>query len=198
MFWTAMSLIEAITEEIRTRYNEIRRKRLFNFLYRAVDVHYVQFGVQPRADQIGIYQQPLELPPQKEVEEQRYHYHECPMTPLPPMPAHTFLQYFRGHAPNCGSQSNIFCNRLPKKLGSSIMALNTEQKLVFGWGVHIVEGPHRPVLALLTAAIIIASFVTSIVYNVTMHEAESGFAIGQWMIGVLAVLLAAIYFHFQE
>lgn len=83
-------------------------------------------------------------------------------------------------------------------MGQASWLLNTEQKLVFDWGVHIVEGPHKAVLALQAAAFVIASLVTSIVYDVTIHETESGFAKGQWMVGVLSGLLAAIHFHSLE
>ena len=117
------------------------------------------------------------------------------------MPAETFYQYLRGHAPKsplCALDCAIFCDRLPKKLGSSITSAAANNEQIFGWGIQIIEGPNKFVLALLAAAILVTSLVTAIVYDVVMHNADSGFGIGQWMVDVFTALLAATYFHFQE
>lgn len=183
---------------IRKKYNELKRKGLFALLYRPTDIHYVQFGIQLSAQQTDIYQKPDSLPPRIEVDENRYHYYECPLAPLPPMPTRTFYQYFRGHTPNCASRSTLFSDRLPKKLGTNMTSLASADKLEFGWGIHIVEGPNKPLLAALVAAILFLSFLTSVVYDICTKNADSGFAIGQWMVGMLSAVLAAVYFHLQE
>jgi hypothetical protein len=193
---TLLTLI--ITASIRAKYNSIKRKGLFALLYQPSDIHYVQFGTQPSAQQTDIYQKPEALPPHTEVIENRYHYHECPLTPLPPMPPQTFYQYFRQHAPNCASRSTLFSDRLPKKLGASMTLQNGADKLEFGWGIHIIEGPNKSVLAILVAVIIASSFVISIIYDVCTGNADSGFAIGQWIVAVLSAVLSAVYFHLQD
>lgn len=71
-------------------------------------------------------------------------------------------------------------------------------ELAFGWGVHVIEGPNKPVLAILVAIILVVSFVVSVLYNILTGNIDSGFAIGQWMVGVLSAILAAVYFHLQE
>lgn len=77
-------------------------------------------------------------------------------------------------------------------------SLASTDKLEFGWGIHIIEGPNKPLLAALVAGILVLSFLTSVVYDVCTKNADSGFAIGQWMVGMLSAVLAAVYFHLQE
>jgi hypothetical protein len=192
---TVLTLL--IIASIRDKYNSIKRKGLFAILYQPCDIHYVQFGTQLSAQQTDIYQKPEALPPDTEVNEKRYHYHECPLTPLPPMPPQTFYQYFRQHAPNCASRSTLFSDRLPKKLGASMTLQNSADKLEFGWGIHIIEGPNKPVLAIVVAVILALSFATSVIYDVCTGNADSGFAIGQWMVAMLSAVLSAVYFHLQ-
>lgn len=87
---------------------------------------------------------------------------------------------------------------MPKKLGTSVLNQSDASKLQLGWGVHIIEGPNKPVLAWSVAAVLVVSLSVSVVYDVTMKSGESGFAIGQWLVGVLATVLAAVYFHLSE
>ena len=74
---------------------------------------------------------------------------------------------------------------------------NNADKLVFGWGIHIIEGPNKPVLSILVAVILVLSFLISVVYNVCTGNADSGFAIGQWIVAVLSAVLSAVYFNLQ-
>lgn len=113
------------------------------------------------------------------------------------MPPQTFYQYFRQHAPDCASRSTLFSDRLPKKLGASMTLQNGADKLEFGWGIHIIEGPNKPVLAVLVATILALSFAVSVIYDICTGNADSGFAIGQWMVAMLSAVLSAVYFHLQ-
>lgn len=70
--------------------------------------------------------------------------------------------------------------------------------LVFGWGVHIIEGPNKPMLAILIAIILVLSFTVSVLYDVFTGNKDSGFAVGQWIVAVLSATLAAVFFHLQE
>jgi len=162
------------------------------------DIHYVRFGIHIDAQRTDIYEKPDTLPPVEEVKEKRYHYFECPLVPLPPMPRQTFYQYFNRHPLTCTSKSRLWSDRLPKKLGSSMVKLASSDKLEFGWGAHIIEGPNKPLLASLVAVILILSLAVSTFYDAYKGIADSGFAIGQWMVAVLSAVLAAVYFHLQE
>ena len=64
--------------------------------------------------------------------------------------------------------------------------------------MHIIEGPNKPLLAWLATGILILSFVISLVYDVVFKNKESGFAIGQWIVAVLATALTAMYFHLAD
>ena len=72
------------------------------------------------------------------------------------------------------------------------------RRLPFGWGIHIIEGPNKPLLAWLATAILVLSFVVSLSYDIGYKNKESGFAIGQWMVAVLTTALTAIYFHLAD
>ena len=190
-------------EKINEEYLSLRRKGLFRFLYRPSDIHFVRFGVQRGGYQTGIYQKPLSIPPAVEVKEQRYHYYECPLDPLPPIDPGTFFHYLWDHASHPESSGNggfdtLFFNRLPKKLGESILKQTDPGKLQLGWGVHIIEGPNKPLLAWLATGILVLSFVISLTYDITYKNKESGFAIGQWLVAVLATALTALYFHLAD
>lgn len=65
----------------------------------------------------------------------------------------------------------------------------TSAKDVFGWGVHVIEGPNKPLLAWSAAAILVIGFVVALAYDIALHNADSGFAIGQWMVAVLSTAL---------
>lgn len=152
---------------------------------------------------MGIYEKPLAIPPEAEVRTERYHYAECPLDTLPPMDSRTFFHYMMDHTRHKGltchqAFKQLFYNRLPKKLGTSVLNQSDASKLQLGWGVHIIEGPDKPVLAWSVAAVLVVSLSVSVVYDVTMKSGESGFAIGQWLVGVLATVLAAVYFHLSE
>ena len=80
------------------------------------------------------------------------------MNPLPPIDPKTFFHYFWDHASHAESSGNqafdaLFYNRMPKKLGKSILIDAKPGTLNLGWGVHIIEGPNKPLLAWLTTAV---------------------------------------------
>ena len=51
-------------------------------------------------------------------------------------------------------------------------------KLHLGWGVHIIEGPNKPLLAWSVTGILVLSFFVSLAYDEGLKNKESGFAIG--------------------
>ncbi|KAH7078860.1 hypothetical protein BKA63DRAFT_488567 [Paraphoma chrysanthemicola] len=85
---------------IYDEYFDVRNRRTFawlsTWLYKPVDVHFVRFSYFD-AGSVGIYDKPLSLPPEDEVKRGAYHYHECPMDPLPPIDHRTFFHYFWNH-----------------------------------------------------------------------------------------------------
>jgi hypothetical protein len=121
------------------------------------------------------------------------------------MPDHIFLHYLdwakrntrSGETPYAHAE-NIFLNRLPKKLGSSIFTSGTgvDATMSYGWGVQIVERPS----ALAQSMVGIASaLICMIVFGVTWAFVDLSTAVGtgQFVAGVLALANAAIYFALQ-
>lgn len=182
---------------LNTRYHSLRRRRLLGFLFKPVDIQFVRFGVVD-SHCVGIYAQPKEIPPPKEVYEQRYHYHECPLNPLPPIDRRTFFHYFWNHEQHAGCQSRLFFDRMPKKLHSSVLKQCGLNQLKLGWGVRIIEGPNKPLLSLCLCIILVLSFVVSLTLALALKTQESGFGVGQWMVAALSAALAAVYFHLAE
>ncbi|KAK5119222.1 hypothetical protein LTR85_007836 [Meristemomyces frigidus] len=189
--------------KIRKRYLQLARRGVYKLLYRPRDIHFVRFGVEQGGAQTGIYEHPLAIPPPAEIKGKRYHYYECPLDPLPPIDRRTFFHLLwapAAHPPSASTRSGshlVFFNRLPKKLGDSILLQQDPDQLNLGWGVHIIKGPNKPAIAWSLTAFVVLSFVVSVVYDVVTRNKDSGFAIGQWLLGVLAAALTAIYFHFE-
>jgi hypothetical protein len=192
------SLLTAVLELIRMKYNELRRKGIYRFLYRPVDVHYVFFHLGAGGRQVGIYDGPRCIPLGSEVRAQKYHYYRCPLEPPLPMDRRTFYHFLWNHStcPNSPWDNYFHYRRLPKKLRSGMLGTGNPED-AFGWGVHIVQGPNRPFLAWATVAIVLSSFIVAFVYNRVSKTRDSGFAVGQWMMAVRATSLAAVYFHLE-
>ncbi|KAF2815169.1 uncharacterized protein BDZ99DRAFT_191738 [Mytilinidion resinicola] len=182
---------------VHARYHSLRRSRRFGFLFKPVDIQFVRFGVVD-SHRVGVYDKPMAIPPHQKVKEQHYHYRECPLDPLPPIDYRTFFHYFWNHEQHAGSQSRLFFDRMPKKLHSSILKQSVPNELTLGWGVHIIEGPNKPLLSLCLCVILVLSFVVSVVVALAMKTQESGFGIGQWMVATLSAALAAVYYHLAE
>lgn len=183
---------------IRLKYNELRRKGVYRLLYRPTDVHYVLFHLGAGGRQVGIFDGPRCIPPESEVKAGNYHYYQCPLNPALPMDRRTFYHFLWNHSthPNSPRDNLFWYRRLPKKLKSGMLA-NGNAEDAFGYGVHIVQGPNKPMIAWATVAIVILSFVVSLVYNQLSNARDSGFALGQWMMAVGGTSLAAVYFHLE-
>ena len=174
------------------------------FLLFLFDADILQFGVQQRHI-VGIYRTPAELPPEAEVLSQRYHYFECPTLNQPPIPSHLFMHYlyaarhFHNASPPVGIHSGTtMLNRVPKKLGSSIFAQATSDSEVFGWGIHIVEGPNMAAVCWILTGGLMISFLVSVLYAYISGIQDQGFDIGSWLMSVIAAFVTALYFHWKE
>jgi hypothetical protein len=109
-----------------------------------------------------------------------------------------FLHFFRKQGKHASAKRGLFLNRLPKKVGESILAQDDEETLHLGWGVYIVEGLNWPVISWCMFGILLLSFIVSICYALLMKTQESGFGIGQWLVAVLTAALAALCIQLRE
>ena len=126
------------------------------------------------------------------------------------MPANIFL-HFLHHARKDsweGHDHDTWLQRLPKKLNTSILdeVLKTQgsqaaaegDDIVFGWGVHILEGPNHANLSLVLALGIAIAFLVSCLLVGVANTAEQGFGVGQFLIAVLGCGMMAGYFALED
>ncbi|KAJ3544228.1 hypothetical protein NM208_g3169 [Fusarium decemcellulare] len=196
-------------EKIWDSYHEIKTSSfaatIRGWFFKPSDVFFVRFGVMKR-HQVGIYGKPMEIPPPDEVDNGRYHYYECPMRPLPPMPDHIFLHYLQEAKRSTAHQDNpkahaedVFLSRLPKKLGSSIFRGGTRAAsgVSYGWGVQVIERPSawaKSMVGIVSALICIVTF--AITWGCVNFDKAVG--LGQYVTGVVAIVNGAIYFALQD
>jgi hypothetical protein len=147
---------------------------------------------------VGIYEKPMALPPVEQVKDEKYHYHECPLEPLPQIDHCTFLHYFWDHSSHLHSRSTLFLNQLPKKMNTSMREQEQPDALNLGWGLHVIEGPNRKMLSLSMFIILVVSSIVSIPYSIVAHAQESGFGIDQWMVATFMAGLGAVYFQLAD
>ena len=185
--------------KIYETYSNSRRSSRFGFLYKPVDIQFVRFSVFG-GGHVGIYEKPMILPPETDVRNGKWQYYECPLEPLPPIDSRTFFHYFWNHRRRTSQDgtSSLFLNRLPKKVGTSMLQQEASNTLNLGYGIHIIEGPNKKLLSVAVFVILVVSFAASLAYSLATHAQESGFGIGQWMVAAMTAGLGAIYFDLTE
>jgi hypothetical protein len=166
---------------------------MIQYFYRPRDIRFVYFGIRRGVNQAGIYnKEPDEIPPELEVKEERYHYYECPLPQMPPMDTRTFFHYFWDHANHAPTNDMTFHDRLPKKLGCSILMAPSSTPLTMGWGIHVIEGVNWPLFPWIVVAILAVTLVVAAVYDAVFQSQESGFTIGQLVFSLLMALLSSL------
>lgn len=168
---------------IRERYKTIRGYRTRFFLIEPARVEWVQFSLENRYS-VGIHDKPLAVPPEAEVESNRYEYDPCPLKSLPPIPDNVFLHHFNdpGHhrRPN-------WLRRIPKKVNDSLIGHHEGD--IIGWGVHIIEGPNWLAISVAVFCIVLSSGVFATAWAVCRNDISGAFAVAGWMIGVLTAAM---------
>lgn len=159
----------------------------------------MQFSISKDQYSAGIHARPHEYPPDEEISLKRYHY----LAPKVIMPTHLFLHYLhRGRQHRWDQHAeNIWLKRLPRKLQKSLeleSKVDTSPDLVFGWGIHIINGPDHTMLSLLLAAGITITFTISIAILGVANTQEQAFGVGSYFVAVLACVMAAIYFKLAD
>ena len=123
------------------------------------------------------------------------------------MPVNVFLHYL--HRARWGTEDDhpydTWLKRLPKKLNESLLKAAESQAmgaanpdLVFGWGVHIIEGPSHFVLSVMLAGGITVAFMVSVLVMGVAHTEEQGFGVGSFLMSVVTAAMAAIYFMLMD
>lgn len=215
---TKISTDSDLFKMVWNEYNLIRGYNIKRFVLKPCGIHFVmvrrirqlyitrvltgsEFSINSNRKvrySAGIHRQPEEYPPIEEVQQQRYHY----LAPKIIMPSHIFLHYLhRANSDMWGDHANdTWLKRLPKKLNESILAANDVNKdsdLLFGWGVHIVDGPNHFVLGSVLAAILGITFLGSSLVAGIARTQEQAFGVGQYLVAIIVALMSAVYFKLQ-
>lgn len=181
-------------DRIRQRYHEARSFRVKYFLLKPVDVHFVQFSVEDRY-RVGILDKPMAIPSEADMAAEGYTYHPCPLKP-PPIPAHIFLHHLSNPRPH---KKLLWSNRIPQKLDNSILQIQSaDDKLVTGWGVHVIEGLNRSAVLLCTLAGLLVSGIVSAAWAIARDDVQGGFGIGAWLTSVEAIVLMLVVTKWME
>lgn len=121
------------------------------------------------------------------------------------MPVNVFLHYLHRARWNTWGEhtEDTWLQRLPKKLSESLLAEvqrddATDPNLAFGWGIHILDGPNHAVLSLLLLIGVAVSFVVSGMIVGFAKTQEQGFGVGNFLLAILASIMAAVYFKLQD
>ncbi|KAM0322560.1 hypothetical protein ACHAQA_009407 [Verticillium albo-atrum] len=185
-----------VFRRIRNRYIEVRSFRAKYALLKPMDVHFVQFSLEHR-HLVGILDQPMSIPSQKEMGLRGYHYSPCPLQPTPPVPANIFLHYLL-HAHETAHTKLRWGNRIPHKVDDSILNVPNTDELIVGWGVHIIEGVHKRNVLLATLLILLVSGIVAVTWAVVRDDVQGGFGIGAWVTSVQAVVLMIVFVRWNE
>jgi len=132
------------------------------------------------------------------------------------MPANIFL-HFLYHARRAGWEAHAddtWLRRLPKKRETSILkalrqAANPvavagtgasqgsagadDDDVVFGWGVHILEGPNHVGLCVVFGMGIAVAFLISCLVVGIAKTQEQGFGVGQFFLAIVICAVGAVY-----
>lgn len=181
--------------KIYDRYHRLRAHIWHRFMFRPTGIRFVHFGVQTGHRVSFFTGDPL--PPEDLVASKMYEYTLQPPVP-PPMDSRTFLHYFWKHHVHSQTTNARYVHRLPKKVGESLTRHLGSDELRDGWGIHILEGPNKAAICWAALGVLVISFVVSVAYDVITKGEEAGFAIGQWLVGVGALVLSALYYSLDD
>ncbi|KAK3301760.1 uncharacterized protein B0T15DRAFT_505975 [Chaetomium strumarium] len=182
-------------QDIKEEYQSVRSFRARYFLLKPVDVHFVRFSLE-NGYRVGIHDKPQSIPDQREMKDHGYGYDPCPMMPMPPVPANIFLHHLLKPE---GHPRRVWCGRLPQKLDRSIhQSTRDGDTLAFGWGVHIIEGPHKFNILLTMLIILLSTTVVSVTWAGVREDVQGGFGIGAFLIGAQTLILMMVLAKWAE
>jgi len=138
---------------------------------------------------VSIDDKPNCIPPPSRKE---YEYMPQPLRPPQPMPPHVLIHYLNHKDTDFVSKATIWAPRLPKRLETRITQspIATE-----GWGLHIIEAPNRNVVFWIIMITVFGSIISSILWGVLRRDIQGGTGLGQLIVALPSVILAAFLFR---
>ncbi|KAK5653805.1 hypothetical protein OQA88_7963 [Cercophora sp. LCS_1] len=173
-----------------------------------VDIHWVNFGLpSTHPELVDIFDRPNCIPPEEEVENKRYKYQECPMSPLPPMKFNNFYHYLeqaRQEAEDPGPrryvahhQYSIWFKRFPKRVGS-VHEAPEPGTFISGWGVYIVEGVRKTAIFCLLLFLFAVGISVGVIYAALYKTSEQGWGIAAVLTSFLFAVIGSVYTYWDE
>jgi hypothetical protein len=117
------------------------------------------------------------MPPRKSTE---YDFQPRTLEP-PPMPPEVFIHYLEHGEGDLNPNRNEWLGHLPKRV-------NKHDSACDGYGIHVIEGPNRWNIFLMTMIVLICTVVVGVVYSVKGGDVQGGTGI--------AALVMACYTSF--
>lgn len=185
---TLISTDKELLTSIRQKYNSMRRRGLFAWMYVANDIHHVNFEIHRQL--VGILESPASVPTPVELQQGRYRYSP------PSVTARLFYHNYDEHENRSYAHERICLDCLPMKLGDSVPTSDSQRE--FGWGIHIVERPRRNVLAITTSIMVLLSLGVAVIHGECTNDKDRGWTIAAWVATIQALILSSLYFHYHN
>lgn len=145
---------------------------------------YVQFELVPVRTNITSRVYEPSLPPEEQVKAKIYAYTPCQPATKDPLA----LPFFHSLLEPGQHLDDYWTRYMPKKL-REVLAYNPQSaEPVIGWGLYIIEGPNWYVLTWLTLIFVVFSVALALVYSCVTRDVSSGFTVGSFVLGALAVI----------
>lgn len=173
-----------------------QQSHLFVYVYPSILSYLLltqnQFSVEQRR-RVGILQKPLAIPPREEVYLKRWIYGPCPLDGDPPIADRLFLHYL-----SCSQRSNVlfWMPRMPRKLNKSIFS-DGIASAVFGWGVHIEEGPNYHAIFWMNFLCLVTSGIFAALWTMYKHDFQGAFGFACWFIAIINTFMIALMYRWK-
>ncbi|KAK3989489.1 hypothetical protein QBC44DRAFT_84051 [Cladorrhinum sp. PSN332] len=196
---TDVTCSEELFLRLQTAYHDLRNSSPMskNPFTVPKTMHYVKLQLLPFTKS-GAVVGPYEvnsIPSRKEVQERRYAFSPCPpLIGSLPMPPDIFMHSFLDPADHFGP---MVVSILPKKLHHQLCTASMNST---GWGFYIVEGINWPLVVSTTVVTVFGITILAIVWSECTGDIQGGMGIGQFGIGVVAVLASvwALYITIEK
>jgi hypothetical protein len=175
----------ALFLEMKTRYERTRGWwSRFNWLVRPMTIEFIEFKFWNfKESWITVCKRPSCIPPQKSPD---YEFQPKTLEP-PPMPPQVYLHYLKHGNGDLNPLRNEWIEQLPKRL-------RKHDPTCYAYGMHIIEGPHRAGIFVITMIILVIDVVVSVGWSVWKHDVQGGTGIGALVVACWGTFLTAWIF----
>ncbi|KAL4956632.1 hypothetical protein BDW69DRAFT_181409 [Aspergillus filifer] len=189
--YKTLAEIDTIFQEMKKSYPQTRSvlSRL-TFLVKSVTIEFVQFTLwHLRNGYVSICDRPDRIPPGDRTD---YEYIPKPLDPPLPMPPEIFIHNLEHDEGDLNLSRSNWISRLPKRLDQRIVE---GDEGIYGWGIHIIEGPNKVVIFWITIITVLATIVASSLWAALNNDMQGGTGLGTLMAALPPIILTAFLFR---